>query len=147
MLTLLREIKQKKPFIHPLSLCNVASGYKEWYLLAWTEQERINIQIRGCKWGLIECTLRNRPVMLPSMHCAQWNPWGKILKTAGGEPWTVRHQRQHTLGRDQKVGPKQKEMVGSIHGPGIHKEWKGISISITSMWFLVFYSPKLRWQG
>ena len=70
-----------------------------------------------------------------------------ILKTAGGEPWTVRHQRQHTLGRDQKVGPKQKEMVGSIHGPGIHKEWKGISISITSMWFLVFYSPKLRWQG
>ena len=103
----------------------LASGYKrneDW--CARTEQELINIQIRRCKWGWIRHTPRKPISNVTRRQCKG---------------------RLH-LERNQKVSPEQKEMAGKFHGPMLHREWKGISISILWHPSAAFYDFDWRHQ-
>ena len=68
------------------------------------------------------------PISNITSYQLRWNPRVReitvVLETAGGEPWTMRRQRQAILGleRHRKVGLKQKEMACSFHGPMLHRD-------------------------
>jgi len=74
-----------------------------------TEQEQINIQIRRCKWGWIGHTLR-KLIGNITRYALRWSAREReikvVLETAGGEPWTMRRQRQAILGKRSKSWPK-----------------------------------------
>ena len=128
-----------------------------------TEQERINIQIRRCKWGRIGHTLWIRSAMLPGMHLQMhkelWVPQGMRNQGCPRNSWrrTIDNEasKAGNTWKEIQVRPKTERDGGQFpwtYAPqgakgNTHTQWcfenVRVGVEFNYNWHFVF---KLCWN-